>query len=298
MSHLTISGNRYVIDSGSGCDELEIDFKDFYTMVKFLEKLLGSKSDRDIKAIKPVQQKVLEAYEVIKNLSNDELRAKTVEFKEKIAAYIADDEKLAEEIRVSVNDNPDMDVEEKEKNWKKVDDLEKQIYDKTQEILNVILPEAFSVVKETAKRFSENKIIEVTANDSDRELAAKSDHINIVGDKAQYSNKWIAGGNLIPWDMVHYDVQLMGGVVLHQGKIAEIGPGRENTSSYITRLSKCLTGQGYIWLLLTIISPSATRNGWERFTSFMVYQSIALINTSPIPRKAKCLSGRYYLWHQ
>ena len=106
-------------------------------------------------------------------------------------------------------------MEEKERSWKKVDDLEKQIYDKTQEILNEILPEAFSVMKETAKRFKDNKIIEVTANDFDRELAAKSDHINIVGAKAHYSNEWMAGGNLITWDMVHYDVQLIGGIVLH-----------------------------------------------------------------------------------
>ena len=198
-------------------------------MANFFEKLLGSKSDRDIKAINPIQQNVLAAYEVIKKLSNDELRAKTVEFKNKIAVHIADDEKLAEEIRMSVNNNPDMDVEEKERNWKKVDDLEKQIYDKTQEILNEILPEAFSVIKETAKRFSENKIIEVTANDFDRELAAKRDNINIIGDKAHYNNQWMAGGNLITWDMVHYDVQLIGGIVLHQGKISEMGTGEGKT---------------------------------------------------------------------
>ncbi len=198
-------------------------------MANFLEKLLGSKSDRDIKAITPIQKNTLQAYEEIKKLSNDELRAKTLEFKNRIASHIAEDEKLAEDIRQSVNNNPDMDTEEKERNWKKVDELEKQIYDKTQEILNVILPEAFSVIKETAKRFKDNKIIEVTANDFDRELAAKTDHINIVGAKAHYSNEWMAGGNLITWDMVHYDVQLIGGVVLHEGKISEMGTGEGKT---------------------------------------------------------------------
>ena len=117
----------------------------------------------------------------------------------------------------------------KEKLWKKVDDLEKQTYEKTQEILNEILPEAFSVVKETARRFKENEIVEVTANDFDKDLAATREHVNIVNGKAQYKNQWMAGGNLITWDMVHYDVQLVGGVVLHEGKIAEMATGEGKT---------------------------------------------------------------------
>lgn len=198
-------------------------------MATFLGKILGSKSVRDLKALDPIQNKILEAYELIKEYSNDELRAKTVEFKKKITDYIADEEKQITEIKDKVNGNPDMDVEEKEKLWKKVDDLEKQIYEKTQDVLNEILPEAFSVMKETAKRFMENKIVEVTANDFDRELATKNEHINIVGNKAQYKNEWMAGGNLITWDMIHYDVQLVGGVVLHEGKIAEMGTGEGKT---------------------------------------------------------------------
>jgi len=205
------------------------DLTDYHHMVNILEKFLGTKSERDLKLIKPIQFKVIEAYEEIKNLSNDELRAKTNEFRIKITEYISDVENQIASLKESLNTNQEMEVEEKEKSWKKVDDLEKQLYDKTQEILNIILPEAFAVMKETAKRFKENKIIEVTANDFDRELAAKSDYINIVGNKAHYSNEWMAGGNLITWDMVHYDVQLIGGIVLHQGKISEMATGEGKT---------------------------------------------------------------------
>lgn len=198
-------------------------------MAKFLEKFLGTKSNRDIKVILPIQKKILEAGDHISKLSNDELRAKTIEFKNTIAENIAGEEKEIEEIKASLDQNPEMDVEEKEKLWKKVDDLEKGVYEKTQDTLDDILPEAFAVMKETSKRFKENKIIEVTVSDYDRELAAKSDFINIVGNKAQYKNEWMAGGNLIIWDMVHYDVQLIGGIVLHQGKIAEMATGEGKT---------------------------------------------------------------------
>ncbi len=198
-------------------------------MANFFSKLLGSKSDRDIKSTAPIQKTIHEAYEHIKTLDNDELRAKTGEFKKRIADNIADEEREIEEIKQQISDNPEMDVNEKEKLWKKADTLEKQIYDNTQEMLDEILPEAFSVIKETALRFKENNIVEVTANDRDRELAAKYSHINIKGDKALYNNEWEAGGNLIKWDMVHYDVQLVGGTILHQGKIAEMATGEGKT---------------------------------------------------------------------
>ncbi|MBN2175955.1 MAG: preprotein translocase subunit SecA [Bacteroidales bacterium] len=142
---------------------------------------------------------------------------------------MVEEERQIAEFKAQVNENPDLDVDEKEKLWKKIDDLEKQTYDKTQDILNQILPEAFAVMKETAKRFKENEIVEVTASQFDRELASKHDHINISGDKARFKNSWMAGGNLITWDMVHYDVQLIGGIVLHQGKIAEMATGEGKT---------------------------------------------------------------------
>ncbi len=198
-------------------------------MVSFIKKFLGSKSDRDIKSIKPILDEVLKAYETIKSLSNDGLRAKTAEFKKKIAEHIAADEKQIETYKSIINEDPNLDVEEKEKIWKKIDDLGKKIYEKTQDKLNEILPEAFSVMKETAKRFKENDVVEVIANDFDRQLAATRDHVTIVGDKALYKNEWDTGGNLIKWDMVHYDVQLIGGIILHQGKIAEMATGEGKT---------------------------------------------------------------------
>lgn len=198
-------------------------------MVKILEKLLGSKSSRDIKAISPVQKKVLEAYEHIKLLSNDELRAKTAEFKEKIAAEVAAEEAEVEKLKQQAASDWELDSEEKEKIWKRIDELDKEIYEKTQKLLDEILPEAFAVVKETARRFAENEVVEVTATDFDRDLASRKEHITVKGDKAYYKNQWMAGGNLITWDMVHYDVQLIGGIVLHQGKIAEMATGEGKT---------------------------------------------------------------------
>jgi preprotein translocase subunit SecA len=198
-------------------------------MANFLQKMFGTKSDRDIKEVTPVQTATLKAYETIKNLSNDELRAKTVEFKQKINDSIANQTEEIKNLKASVDSNPDTDVDEKEKIWKRIDDLEKECYDVTQNVLNEILPEAFSVMRETAKRFKENEIVEVLANDFDRELATLRDNVTIVGDKAHYKNEWLAGGNLIKWDMVHYDVQLIGGIVLHQGRIAEMATGEGKT---------------------------------------------------------------------
>ncbi len=195
----------------------------------FLKKFVGTKSERDIKTIQPILDDTLAAYEKIKQLSNDELRAKTKEFKQRITEYISAEENRISEIRQNIDENPEMDIDEKEKLYDEIDKLEKASYDKSQEILNQILPEVFSVMKETAKRFKENETVEVTAGDFDRDLAARYDHVNIVGDKAYYDNRWMAGGSMITWDMVHYDVQLIGGIVLHQGKVAEMATGEGKT---------------------------------------------------------------------
>ncbi len=196
-------------------------------MIKILNAFLGNKSGRDVKALTPTLIKIKEAYETISQLSNDELRAKTQEFKQQITDYIADKENQINEIKkkIVLEDN----IEEREKMWEVVDKLEKESYEKSQEILDKILPEAFAVMKETAKRFKENENIEVTATEMDRELAAERENIKIVGDKAVYKNSWVAGGSIITWDMVHYDVQLAGGIVLHQGKAAEMATGEGKT---------------------------------------------------------------------
>ena len=175
-------------------------------MLSFFKKFLGSKSQRDIKAIMPVVEQIHEVYKEIQKLSNDELRAKTQEFKNRIANYIAEEESKIAELKASIENEIEMDVEEKAEIYKQIDALSKLSYQKSQKILDEILPEAFAVMKDTARRFYENEKVVVTATQMDRDLAAHFDNIQIEGDKAIYKNQWMAGGNLITWDMVHYDV--------------------------------------------------------------------------------------------
>lgn len=195
----------------------------------FLSKIFGNKSTRDNKSLQPLLQKTLEAYERIKDLDIDSLRHKTVEFKEYIQNHIAEEQAKIDELKAKVEGNVDMDLEDKNQIYEQVDKLEKQVLEKIEEALNDVMPEAFAVMKETAKRFKENEVVEATATDLDRELASKYDHINIQGDRVLYNNSWMAGGNLLKWDMVHYDVQIIGGIVLHQGKIAEMATGEGKT---------------------------------------------------------------------
>lgn len=195
----------------------------------FIKNIFGTKASRDMKEIKPLLNKVLDAYENIKQLTNDELREKTLEFKRLINERSEEEKKRIDEIKLQIDTDQELQIDEKEKLYDEIDRLEKQRYEKSQEVLNEILPEAFSVVKETARRFKENEEVVVTATQMDRDLAARYDHVNIVGDRAHYKNQWMAGGTLITWDMVHYDVQLIGGIVLHQGKIAEMATGEGKT---------------------------------------------------------------------
>ncbi len=198
-------------------------------MIKILRKFLGDKSARDLKAINPYVDKIHQAYDKISQLSNDDLRNKTAEFKQRIADFIATEIDEIARLKNEIDVNSDLDVAEKEKIYETIDRLGKQSYEKTQQVLNEILPEAFSVMKETAKRFKENEVVEVTANDFDRMLAATMENVNIRDDKAYYDNQWMAGGNMITWDMIPYDVQLVGGTVLHQGRIAEMATGEGKT---------------------------------------------------------------------
>ena len=203
-------------------------------MANFLSKLFGTKSDRDLKEVRPYLDATLKVYPEIQKLDNDQLRAKTIEFKERIHKVVENEETELATLRARIEEEYDMPIDEKEEIYKRIDKLEKESYDKTQTVLNEILPEAFSVVKETARRFAENQEVVVTATDHDRALAVKRDSVSIVTDpngvdKAVYKNQWMAGGNMITWDMVHYDVQLIGGVVLHNGKIAEMATGEGKT---------------------------------------------------------------------
>ena len=214
-------------------------------MLNFFKKFLGSKSERDIKAIMPIVNQIHVAYEEIQKLSNDELRAKTKEFKTRIASYIAEEESKIAELKARIENEIDMDVEEKAEIYKQIDALSKLSYQKSQKILDDILPEAFAVMKDTARRFYENEQVIVTATQMDRDLAAHHENIRIEGDKAIYNKQWMAGGNMITWDMVHYDVQLIGGIVLHQGKIAEMATGEGKTLvATLPVYLNALTGKG------------------------------------------------------
>ncbi|MBQ2187339.1 MAG: preprotein translocase subunit SecA [Bacteroidales bacterium] len=195
----------------------------------FLSKLFGNKASRDNKALQPLLQKTLDAYEKIKDLDIDSLRHKTVEFREYIKNYIAEDEAKIAELKTSVEANPDMDLEKKNDIYEQVDKLEKKVFEKVDEALDNIMPEAFAVLKEVARRFKDSEVVEATATDLDRDLAAKCENIRIEGDRVFYDTSWMAGGNMIRWDMVHYDVQIIGGIVLHQGKIAEMATGEGKT---------------------------------------------------------------------
>ena len=202
-------------------------------LAEIFKKLFGTKADRDMKAIRPILDKVLAAYAEIDALSDDQLRAKTLELKAFVADKIADDEKRIAEIKLELEG--DIDIDQKEKLATESDKLTKKIDEDIEAALNEILPQAFAIVKSTARRFAQNSEIVVEATEFDRNLSAKSDFVEIRQgenggpDKAVWHNSWMAGGNKITWDMVHYDVQLIGGIVLHQGKIAEMATGEGKT---------------------------------------------------------------------
>ena len=196
-------------------------------IASILKKVFGSKADRDLKQIRPILNKVLEAYGPIDRLSNDELRARTEELKARLRECEAPFEKRISEIKAKLDE--DIPVHEKENLATESDKLVKDEDAEIEKVLEEILPEAFAIMKSTARRFKENATIEVTANDFDRALSINHDFVHIEGDKAIYQNHWVAGGNEVTWDMVHYDVQLIGGIVLHQGKIAEMATGEGKT---------------------------------------------------------------------
>ncbi len=195
-------------------------------ITKVLGKILGNKSERDIKVIAPIVENIKTEYDRISKLSNDGLREESDRLKKIIDERIKPEE---DEIVQLKKDIEVAEIQETEKLYEKIDKLEEKINEKIEEVLNEILPAAFALVKETAKRFFDNEEIEVTANDFDRDLAASRNSILIKGDKAIWKNRWLAGGNEIVWNMVHYDVQLIGGVVLHQGNIAEMATGEGKT---------------------------------------------------------------------
>ena len=211
---------------------------------KFLRSLFGDKSSRDMKLIQPFVEKVKAQTPKIEALDNDALRARTQEIRQQVKAAATTEKQEIDSLKATIESTP---LDERADIFAKIDKLEKEALDKYEEALNEVMPEVFAIVKETARRFAENEETVVTANDFDRELAGdpRKDFITIDGDKAIYHNHWTAGGNDLKWEMVHYDVQLFGGVVLHQGKIAEMATGEGKTLvATLPVFLNALTGNG------------------------------------------------------
>ena len=209
---------------------------------EFLSSIFGNKSTRDMKEIQPWVEKVKAAYPEIDSLDNDALRAKTEELKAYIRNSAASQRAKVDELKATVENT---ELEKREELFAQIDKIEKEILEIYEKALDEVLPAAFAIVKSTARRFTENEEITVTANDFDRQLAATKDFVRIEGDKAIYKNHWMAGGNEITWNMVHYDVQLFGGVVLHKGKIAEMATGEGKTLvATLPVFLNALTGNG------------------------------------------------------
>ncbi|MCK5705582.1 MAG: preprotein translocase subunit SecA, partial [Cyclobacteriaceae bacterium] len=210
---------------------------------KALKKIFGTKSDRDIKLIMPYVEKTNEEYAKLQAISDDELRAKTDSVKEHIDDHLKDIDKQIKDLHQKIDDNPELDINEKEEVFNQIDKLEEDRNKELEDVLLEVLPQAFAIVKETARRFKENGKMVVTATMRDKQLAAIHEHVEIDGEKAIWHNEWLAAGNKTKWEMLHYDVQLIGGVVLHQGKIAEMATGEGKTlvatlPAYLNALSK------------------------------------------------------------
>ncbi len=207
-------------------------------------KLFGSKYEKDLKELNPIVDLVKSVYPEIEKLSDDELRARTQSLKQKIQDYIADENNKIKELKEKIEDN-NVSISDREKFYSEIDKTEKKIDEKIEEVLEEILPEAFAILKDTARRFTQNQSIEVTATQFDRDLAASHDFVEIEEDKAIWYNSWEAGGNTITWEMIHYDVQLFGGVVLHKGNIAEMATGEGKTLvATLPVFLNALTGRG------------------------------------------------------
>ena len=198
-------------------------------MLKLIAKLFGTKSEKDIKRIMPLVEQTKQEGERIKSLSNDALRGETKKIQEQINQELKSiDDQLAG-LHQKIADNPSLDINEKESLFGQIDKLEEDRNKELEKVLLKVLPNAFAIVRETAKRFKENEYLEVTAQDFDRVISGVRENVKIEGDKARWYNKWMAAGNMITWDMVHYEVQIIGGIVLHEGKIAEMATGEGKT---------------------------------------------------------------------
>ena len=247
-----------------------------------LKKLFGNKSQRDLKEIEPYIQKIKAISPELEKLSNDELRHRIDVVKQHIQDSVADDRKRIAELKEHVET---LDYDKRESTWEEIDKIEKEILKKIEDVLDESLPEVFAVMKETARRFSQNETVEVTANDFDRSLAVDHDFIHIEGDKAIYANHWMAGGNEVVWDMVHYDVQLIGGVVLHKGKIAEMATGEGKTLvATLPVFLNALSGNGVHVVTVNDYLSKRDSERWGLFICSTVCRWIVSTSTSRTPK--------------
>ncbi len=261
-------------------------------MLGFLNKLLGgNKSEKDVKLLQPTVVKVNEFFQQYQTISNDELRGKTIEFKNRIAEHLkASDDEIVH-LQQEAEKLDENDIQNKDAIYKDIDNIKKERDKKIEEILNEILPEAFAVVKETARRFKENTELISTATELDKQLSVTKDYVRIEGDNAIYKNAWTAAGSLITWNMVHYDVQLIGGMVLHQGKIAEMATGEGKTLvSTLPAYLNALAGEGVH--IVTVNDYLARRDSEWNGTIFewLGLRLIALISISLTPKNAAKLT--------
>ncbi|HEY6974743.1 MAG TPA: preprotein translocase subunit SecA, partial [Chitinophagaceae bacterium] len=268
-------------------------------MLKLISKLIGgNKSEKDVKQLEPVVLKINQYFEQYQSLSSDDLRSKTIEFKQRIKDYLKDIDAEIESKKQAAETFADTDIQGRDAIYREVDELKKERDKKIEEVLDELLPEAFAVVKETARRFKENTELVATATQHDRDLSVTKDYIRIVpgtpgeeGDKVIYKNSWLAAGGQITWNMLHYDVQLIGGIVLHQGKIAEMATGEGKTlvstlpaylnalaeegvhivtvNDYLARRDSEWNGPIYEWLGLTVdCIDKHTPNSVQRRTAY------------------------------
>ena len=212
-------------------------------LLDIIGKFFGNKYEKDVKNIMPLVKQINTEFSELEEISNDKLREKTNELRNKITDYISEDKEIVKKLKEKAES--DISPSEKEDLYEQIDRSEEKIIEKIEEILNEILPTAFAIVKETARRFTENKTINVSATDFDKDLAAERDFVSIEGNQAIYKNNWKAAGNDMEWAMIHYDVQLIGGIVMHQGKIAEMQTGEGKTlSATLPVFLNALTGLG------------------------------------------------------
>ncbi len=210
-----------------------------------IKKVFGDKAQRDLKEVQPLVESVKAEYSKLQQLSHDDLRARSAALKERIASTVRTEQDRVNALRAEIDADPGMDIHAREERYQEIDKLEEKIVQDIEKVLMDILPEAFAIVKETARRLKENQQLRVRATDFDRELASRKDSVRIEGDQAVWDNNWKAAGNTVTWDMVHYDVQLVGGIALHKGRIAEMGTGEGKTLvATLPVFLNALTGRG------------------------------------------------------